>query len=83
MVQIVDFAVGLQYWALILLVLDLNSNNIVALPNEIKQLSNLEELYLQNNDIQKVSDSICSLENLKVIKKIFLWAYSRLLEMFT
>lgn len=83
MVQIVDFAVGLQYWALILLVLDLNSNNIVALPNDIKQLSNLEELYLQNNDIQKVSDSICSLENLKVIKKIFLWAYSRLLEMFT
>jgi len=49
-----------------LLALDLSSNNIVTLPEDIKQLSNLEELYLQNNDIQKISESICSLQNLKV-----------------
>lgn len=47
-------------------VLNISFNKFLHLPNEIKYLVNLTELYIQDNQIKNIPDEICFMQNLQI-----------------
>ena len=50
-----------------LITLDISFNEIKIIPDEIKNLKNLENLFAQNNKIEFISPEISNLKNLEVL----------------
>ena len=64
----VGLASGIELLFLRLRILDLSSNFLTELPNEIGDLSELVQLRLGNNQLSSVSPALKHLQNLEVLK---------------